>query len=120
MKRTLAEIANLINGKLCGDYDENLVITGATGIALAGPSEITFAVDPHLEEAIACNAAAVIIQEDVDGFSKTCIKVKNPREAFNILLNIFKPELKVLIPLKSVSSILFMKLCFYYNKGKFI
>ena len=95
MKRTLAEIANLINGKLCGDYDENLVITGATGIALAGPSEITFAVDPHLEEAIACNAAAVIIQEDVDGFSKTCIKVKNPREAFNILLNIFKPELKV-------------------------
>ena len=92
MKRTLAEIANLINGKLCGDYDENLVITGATGIALAGPSEITFAVDPHLEEAIACNAAAVIIQEDVDGFSKTCIKVKNPREAFNILLNIFKPE----------------------------
>ena len=33
MKRTLAEIANLINGKLCGDYDENLVITGATGIA---------------------------------------------------------------------------------------
>ena len=95
MKRTLAEIANLINGKLCGDYDENLVITGATGIALAGPSEITFAVDPHLEEAIACNAAAVIIQEDVDGFSKTCIKVKNPRESFNILLNIFKPELKV-------------------------
>ena len=74
MKRTLAEIANLINGKLCGDYDENLVITGATGIALAGPSEITFAVDPHLEEAIACNAAAVIIQEDVNGFSKTCIK----------------------------------------------
>lgn len=45
MKRTLAEIANLINGKLCGDYDENLVITGATGIALAGPSEITFAVN---------------------------------------------------------------------------
>lgn len=37
----------------------------------------------------------MIIQEDVDGFSKTCIKVKNPREAFNILLNIFKPELKV-------------------------
>lgn len=95
MKRTLAEIAKLIDGKLCGDYDENLIITGATGIALAGSSEITFAVDPHLEEAIACNAAAVIIQDDVNGFSKTCIKVKNPREAFNILLNIFKPELKV-------------------------
>ena len=57
------------------DYDENLVITGATGIALAGPSEITFAVDPHLEEAIACNAAAVIIQEDVDGF-QNLYKVK--------------------------------------------
>lgn len=95
MQKTLAEIANLVSGKLCGEYDENLVITGATGIALAGPTEITFAVDPHLEEAIACNAAAVIIQDDVAGFSKTCIKVKNPREAFNILLNIFKPEIKV-------------------------
>ena len=89
MKRTLAEIANLINGKLCGDYDENLVITGATGIALAGPSEITFAVDPHLEEAIACNAAAVIIQEDVDGFSKTCIKVKKSSRSFQYFIKYF-------------------------------
>lgn len=95
MSKTLAEIAKLVDGQLSGEYDENLVITGATGIALAGPSEITFAVDPHLEEAIACNAAAVIIQDDVTGFSKTSIKVKNPREAFNILLNIFKPELIV-------------------------
>ena len=93
LKKTLGEVAKLVNGKLCGEYDENLTITGATGILLAGPTDITFAVDPHLEEAIACNAAAVIIQEEVEGFSKTCIKVKNPREAFNILLNIFKPEL---------------------------
>ena len=89
MKITLAEIANLINGKLCGDYDENLVITGATGIALAGPSEITFAVDPHLEEAIACNAAAVIIQEDVDGFSKTCIKSKKSSRSFQYFIKYF-------------------------------
>lgn len=96
MKKTLAEIAKLIDGKLEGNYDPNLVITGATGIALAGPSEITFAVEPHLEEAVSCNAAAVIIEEDIKGFSKTAIKVKNPRAAFNILLNIFKPELKIM------------------------
>lgn len=95
MQKTLAEIAKLVNGKLQGQYDENLIITGATGIDLAGPNEVTFAVDPHLEEAISCNAAAVIIQEDVEGFNKTSIKVKNPRAAFNILLNIFKPELKI-------------------------
>lgn len=89
MKRTLAEIANLINGKLCGDYDENLVITGATGIALAGPSEITFAVDPHLEEAIACNAAAVIIQEDVDGFSKNLYKSKKSSRSFQYFIKYF-------------------------------
>lgn len=93
MQKTLREIAALVDGKLEGQYDENLIITGATGIALAGPSEVTFAVEPHLEEAVSCNAAAVIIQDDVEGFSKTSIKVKNPRAAFNILLNIFKPEL---------------------------
>lgn len=92
MQKTLAEIAKLVDGTLCG-CDGNQVITGATGIALAGPSEVTFAVEPHLEEAVSCNAAAVIIQEGVEGFSRPCIKVQNPRAAFNILLNIFKPEL---------------------------
>lgn len=96
MTKTLAEIAKLIDGEIQGSYDANLVITGATGISLAGPNEITFAVEPHLEEASVCNAAAVIIQDNVDGFSKTAIKVKNPRAAFNILLNIFKPELNIM------------------------
>lgn len=32
MQKTLAEIAKLVNGKLQGQYDENLIITGATGI----------------------------------------------------------------------------------------
>ncbi len=96
MQKTLAEIVKLIGGKLCGDDSDGArIITGATGISLAGPTDITFAVDPHLEEAIACNAAAVIIQDDVEGFNRTCIKVKNPRDAFNILLNIFKPELEI-------------------------
>ncbi len=95
MTRTLGEIAKLIDGKIQGNYDTDLVITGATGIALAGPNEVTFAVEPHLEEAVSCNAGAVIIQEDVEGFTKTAIKVKNPRAAFNILLNIFKPELNI-------------------------
>ena len=95
MAKTLIEIAQLIDGKLQGEYDKDLVITGATGISTAKPTEVTFAVEPHLEEASCCNAAAVIIQDDVEGFSKTAIKVKNPRIAFNILLNIFKPELKI-------------------------
>lgn len=95
MQKTLAEIATLIEGNLCGAKDENLIITGVNGIAIAQPTEITFAVDPHLEEAISCDAAAVIIQDDVQGFTKTHIKVKNPRAAFNILLNIFKPQLAI-------------------------
>lgn len=95
MQKTLAEIATLVGGELQGQYDENLIITGATGIDLAGPNDVTFAVEPHLEEAAACNAAAVIIRNDVEEFSKTSIRVKNPRAAFNILLNIFKPKLEL-------------------------
>ena len=94
MQKTLTEIAKLVDGTLCG-CDGSTVITGATGIALAGPHDVTFAVEPHLEEAVSCNAAAVIIQEGVEGFGRPCIKVQSPRAAFNILLNIFKPELVI-------------------------
>lgn len=95
MKKTLGEIADLIQGELSSDCDREIVITGATGIATAGQTEITFAVEPHLEEGEKCAAAAVIIQRDVADFGKAHIKVDNPRQAFNILLNLFKPEVKL-------------------------
>ena len=50
MKKTLCEIAQMVNGELLGDYG-SLVISGVTNIADAGASDITFAVAPHLEKA---------------------------------------------------------------------
>ena len=93
MKKTLKDIAILVNGSLLGE--EDIEITGVTNIEEAGESQITFAVPPHLEKAAASRAAAVIIPEDVTDFSKPAIKVANPRLAFTKLLEIFTPPVMV-------------------------
>ena len=49
MKKTLREIADWIDGSILGD--ETIIIDGITGIDEAGPSDLTFAVPPHLEKA---------------------------------------------------------------------
>ena len=66
MKKTLGEIARFLEGRLAGD--ESIVVTGATNIEAAGSTEITFAAPPHIEEAKASQAAAVLLPEDVQGF----------------------------------------------------
>lgn len=90
MKKTLAEIAALINGTVLGDAASE--ITGITNIDDAGAGDITFAVPPHLEKAAKCSAAAVIIPESVQDFPKAAIRVTNPRMAFTTLLTLFTPK----------------------------
>jgi len=93
LKKTLREIAGLIDGTLAGSFD--LEITGVTGIEEAGPSDITFAVPPHLDKAALSQAAAVIIPDTVTEFAKPAIRVTNPRVAFTKLLELFTPPLSV-------------------------
>ncbi|HWR09164.1 UDP-3-O-(3-hydroxymyristoyl)glucosamine N-acyltransferase [Sporomusa sp.] len=90
MKKTLVEIAALLNGTVT---DTTCIeITGVTNIDDAGPGDITFAVPPHLDKAGKCAAAAVIIPDTVESFSKPAIRVANPRVAFTTLLSLFTPK----------------------------
>ncbi len=93
MKKTLREIADLVNGILLGDGD--IEITGVTNIEDAGAADIVFAVPPHLDKAALSSAAAVIIPNTVTDFSKPAIRVENPRVAFTELLKIYTPDILV-------------------------
>ena len=89
MRKTLREIADWVDGVALGD--DSLVIDGITGIDEAGPSDLTFAVPPHLERALLSKAAAVIVPIAVESYAKPAIRVANPRLAFTRLLALFNP-----------------------------
>jgi len=92
MKKTLQEIANIIGGRIVGD--ESIEIIGLDNISGAGENELTFAVEPHIEEARICKAAAVMLPEGIAEFPKPAIYVEDPRAAFAKLLDIFTPKLE--------------------------
>ncbi|MBB5336356.1 UDP-3-O-(3-hydroxymyristoyl)glucosamine N-acyltransferase [Pectinatus brassicae] len=93
MEKTLGELAQLIGGRLQGDA--NIKIAGVANIAAAKVSDITFAVEPHIEEARTCQAAAVILPEGIEAFAKPVIIVENPRESFIKLVELFTPPLTI-------------------------
>ena len=90
MKKTLRELAELLNGTLLGDG--NIEITGVTNIEDATITNITFAVAPHLDKAALSSAGAIVIPATVTEFAKPAIRVENPRVAFMSLLKIFAPQ----------------------------
>lgn len=93
MRKQLAELAELLNGKVLGDGA--IEVTGVTNIDDAGTGDITFAVPPHLEKAGNSKAAAVVLPDSVTEYSKPAIVVSNPRLAFTRLLELFTPSQKV-------------------------
>jgi len=93
VQKTLEEIAQIVDGKITGEA--STIIRGVKNIALAGPEDITFAVDPYINEAEACQAGAVIIPEDIECFSKMAVRVKEPRLAFAKLLEVFTPPIHI-------------------------
>lgn len=92
MKKTLQEIASLVGGRIVGDGQ--IEIAGLENIQGAGIHDLTFAVEPHIEEAKTCKAAAVMLPEGVENFPKTALVVDDPRAAFAKLLEIFTPKLQ--------------------------
>lgn len=87
----LGEIAKLINGELVGDNDYE--IDNINSLYKANKREITFSKsdDIKLDK---LNAGALIVKENSKIQYKNLIIVKNPYEAFSILLNFFRPEPK--------------------------
>lgn len=93
MKKTLRELAELVDGRVIGDA--GVWIEGITGIDEAGETELTFAVAPHLDRAAASKAAAVLVPASVEAYAKPAIRVENPRVAFTRLLTLFNPPPQV-------------------------
>ncbi len=91
MRKTLREIAVLINGEVVGD--ENIVVTGIAGIQEASPGDITFVANPkYLPFIDRTEASAIITSRDVKNAKKPIIRVENPSLAFTRVVSLITPQ----------------------------
>jgi len=92
MRKTLREIAKLIEGEVIGN--DSVVITGASGIKEGAPGDITFLANPKYAPLLNTTAAsAVIVSKETQApVSKTVIRVANPSLAFAKVISFIAPE----------------------------
>ena len=94
MQKTLKEIAEIVGGELIGDG--NIKITGLDSIETARAGDLTFADEKHVAEAKNSAASAVIISKNFSGeLPANVIKADNPKVAFAMLMEIFKPQITI-------------------------
>jgi UDP-3-O-[3-hydroxymyristoyl] glucosamine N-acyltransferase len=87
---TLAALAERLGGRAEGDA--GLAIVGATGLAEAGPGDVTFVEAARgLDAAAASAAGAVLLPPGLDLPGRNLIRVANPRLAFAETLALFHP-----------------------------
>lgn len=91
MKMTLGEIAKLVSGRLAGDA--SLTVEGVANLEMARETDVTFAVEPHIQAAKAVKAGAILLPEGTEEFPIPAIYVADPRAAFAKLLDVFTPPL---------------------------
>ena len=94
MRKTLKEIAELIDGEVVGNG--STVITGVSGIKEAHEGDITFVANPKYFPLIEkTGASAIITSRDVKTAPKPIIRTDNPSLAFAKLISFTEPgELK--------------------------
>jgi len=86
MQKTLAEIANIINGEVVGDKD--LVVTGLSGIQEAKEGDLTFLANPkYIPLTEKTSATAIVTSRDIEISGKTIIRTDNPSLAFSNLIS---------------------------------
>ena len=91
MRKTLREIAQLIDGAIVGD--ENVEICGVCGIKEAKEGDITFVANPKYMSLIKhTSASAIITTPDVKRSVKPLIITENPSLAFAKLLSLIAPN----------------------------
>ncbi|MFH1094382.1 MAG: UDP-3-O-(3-hydroxymyristoyl)glucosamine N-acyltransferase [Candidatus Omnitrophota bacterium] len=91
MKKTLKEIAQLIDGSVVGD--ETVEIFGVCGIKEAKQGDITFIANPkYISLMNNTNASAIITTPDVKKAPKPLILAENPSLAFAKLLALISPD----------------------------
>ena len=101
MKKTLAEIAKEIQGRVVGDGA--LLVKGICGIKEAQPGDLTFLANPkYLPLAAKTAASAIIVGKDVLVEGKAVIQVEDPSLAFSKIVFMIKedftPKLKGVHP----------------------
>jgi UDP-3-O-[3-hydroxymyristoyl] glucosamine N-acyltransferase len=97
VRKTLKEIAEIIDGEVVGDA--RIVITGVSGIKEAHKGDITFLANPKYFPLIdkTC-ASAVITSRDIRAVPKPIIRTDNPSLAFAKVISSFAAPLKITHP----------------------
>ena len=93
MRKTLKEIAKLIEGEVVGDG--SVVITGVAGIKEADSGDITFLANPKYASLLnTTGASAVIVAKDLEISlsAKPVIRTDNPSLAFSKVISLATPE----------------------------
>jgi UDP-3-O-[3-hydroxymyristoyl] glucosamine N-acyltransferase len=91
MKKTVAEIAQLLDGRVVGNGEAQ--IEGVAGIEDAGQGEITFLESKKLSSFLQTTAAsAIIVPQGTTSEGQTLICVEQPRLAFAKVMRLFYPS----------------------------
>lgn len=91
MKKTLREIAAMIDGEIVGDKDT--VVTGVCGIKEAKEGDITFVANPRYASLMShTKASAIITSKDVKSAHKPIIRTENPSAAFAKMVSLMAPN----------------------------
>lgn len=92
MEKSVQELAEYLQGTFENDNPE-LKITGVKGLVEAGPQDISFAVPPYVEHCHKSKAGVMVLSPNdpkLDG--RPVIRVENPRGAFALLLELYRPQ----------------------------
>ncbi len=82
MRKTLAEIAAIVKGEVVGD--QNLVITGLSGVREAKQGDLTFIANPrYIPLSRTTKASAILVPYHVKVSGKPVIRTENPSLAFS-------------------------------------
>jgi len=101
IRKTLKEIASLIDGELIGNGD--VEITNVNGIREARKGEITFLANPlYMSLLNTTGASAVVTSKDIAEAPKPIIRTENPSVAFSKVISIFQPDREDAVLPKSI------------------
>lgn len=96
MGRTLAELAELVAGRVEGNPDRR--IDGLTTLDSAGETDLSFVIPAYRDKAAASRAGAFLVGENVRGLERDLLIAAEPRHALAILIEEFNPPPEELSP----------------------
>lgn len=91
MKKTLHQIAKIVDGEVVGN--EDVVVTGICGIKEAKQGDLTFIANPkYLSLVEKTKASAIITSYEIEEAPKPIIRTKNPSLAFARMVSLLAPN----------------------------